>query len=95
MYGYDWKVDEQGRPITLATSITTAQVVANYIKKCDSINCTQLKDPISGETEINYVDEDGKYHIIWFENEESVEKKEKFLRQRGVGSTAFWAYGYF
>lgn len=95
MYGYDWKVDEKGRPITLATPITTAQVAANYINKCSSINCTVLKDSISGETEINYVDEDGKYHIIWFENEESVEKKEEFLRQRGVGSVAFWAYGYF
>lgn len=95
MYGYDWKVDEQGRPITLATSITTAQVVANYINKCRNTNCTQLKDNVSGETEINYVDGDKKYHIIWFENEESVEKKEKFLRQRGVGSSAFWAYGYF
>jgi len=95
MYGYDWKVDEKGRPITLASSITTAQVVANYINKCGSLNCTQLKDPVSAETEINYVDEDKKYHIIWFENEESVEKKEKFLRQRGVGSVAFWAYGYF
>ncbi len=95
MYGYDWKVDEQGRPISLASSITTAQVIANYVNKCESFNCTQLKDPISGETEINYVDKDGKYHVIWFENEESVEKKEKFLRQRGVGSSAFWAYGYF
>jgi len=95
MYGYDWKVDEQERPITLASSITTAQVVAHYINKCGSLNCTQFKDPVSGETEINYVDENKKYHIIWYENEESVEKKEKFLRQRGVGSVAFWAYGYF
>lgn len=95
MYGYDWKVDEQGRPITLATPITTAQTVSNYVKKCGYINCTQLEDAVSGETEINYVDEDEKYHIIWFENERSVEKKEKFLRQRGVGSVAFWAYGYF
>lgn len=95
MYGYDWKVDEKGRPITLATSITTAQVAANYINKCDGLNCTQLDDPVSAETEISYVDGDKKYHVIWYENEKSVKKKEELLRQRGVGSVAFWAYGYF
>lgn len=95
MYGYDWKVDEQKRPITQANSLTTAQIQKEYIDKCDSLNCTQLIDPISAETEINYVGADGRYHIIWFEDEESTQKKEAFLKQKGVESVAYWAYGYF
>lgn len=95
MYGYDWKVDEQKRPITQASSLTTAQIQKEYIDKCDSLHCTQLIDPISAETEVNYVGEDGRYHIIWFENEESTQKKESFLKQKGIESVAYWAYGYF
>lgn len=95
MYGYDWKVDQQKRPLTQATSLTTAQITKDYFNNCDVLHCTIVKDSVSAETEINYLDEDGRYHVIWFENEESTRKKEEFIRLKGVGAVAYWAYGYF
>lgn len=95
MYGYDWKVDEQKRPITKATSLTTAQITEDYPNNCDVLHCTIVKDSVSAETEINYLDKDGRYHVIWFESEESARTKEEFIRLKGVEAVAYWAYGYF
>ncbi len=95
MYGYDWKVDEQKRPITVGESMTTAQITKNLIDDCPVERCTVLNDALSGETEINYVDDSGRLHIVWFENERSVQTKSALLKANQINSYAFWAYGYF
>ena len=68
-------------------------------------NCLIKRDDLSKEIEINYVvsskqaDEQGiyrlDYHIVWFEDEESVKIKTNFLKEKGIGSIAYWAWGYF
>ncbi len=95
MYGYDWKVDDQKRPITVGESKTTAQITKNILTHCTVERCTTVKDRLSGETEINYVDGEGRYHIVWFENEDSVAKKTLYLESNNIHSIAYWAYGYF
>ncbi|MFN4213045.1 MAG: glycosyl hydrolase family 18 protein [Microgenomates group bacterium] len=83
---------------------------SNRAKKDDNIgcrleNCIIKRDEVSKEVEINYVissktpDDQGiyhlDYHIVWFEDEESVKIKTDFLKEKGVGSVAFWAWRYF
>lgn len=82
MYGYDWIVDDQNRPIKPAQSLSLNEIQSNYSNNCIGEKC-------------EFTDEDGKRHIIWFENEESVSKKIEYLKSRGVGSFAYWAAGYF
>lgn len=95
MYGYDWTVDEKKRPIRPAKSVTLAQIKKNFIDLCASINCVQTRDKDAHETEIDFVDKQAQYHIIWFEDQESTEEKTEFLNSKGISSIAFWAYGYF
>jgi len=82
MYGYDWIVDDQDRPIKPGAVLTLNQIRSKHSNDCNGERC-------------EFVDEVGLRHIIWFENEESVEKKIEYLKSRGIGNFAYWAYGYF
>jgi spore germination protein YaaH len=50
---------------------------------------------VSAETVIHYTDDTGQKHIVWFEDMQSVNTKEQFLRKKGIGNFAFWANSYF
>ncbi len=82
MYGYDWIVDDKDRPIKPAQALTLNQIRSKHSNDCNGERC-------------EFVDEDGRRHIIWFENEESVVRKIEYLKSRGIGSFAYWAAGYF
>ena len=102
MYGYDWKVDEKKRPITTAKALTLKQIRKEFLNNCQWKDCVVKRDALSRETEINYVYSTVKedvgymdYHIVWFEDEESVNVKTKYLQEQGIGSVGYWTYGYF
>ena len=102
MFGYDWLVDENKKPIKAAKAVTLNEVNNNFIKKCVWSNCVVKRDSISTENEINYIysvirDSFGymDMHIVWSEDEQSVEMKSEYLKKIGVGSIGYWAYGYF
>lgn len=82
MYGYDWIIDNQGRPIKPAQALTLNQIKSKYPNDCKGETC-------------EFIDSDNRKHMIWYENEESVSKKVEYLKSRGVGSFAYWAAGYF
>lgn len=87
MYGYDWTLKD-GKPLKAAEALTLNQIKAKF-----SENITT--DSVSKEKKISYKGEDGYDHVIFFEDEESVGVKTEFLKEKGIGSTAFWAWGYF
>ena len=72
---------------------------------CFLENCLGQRDDKAKEVEINYTlsndtpDEEGiyriDYHILWFEDEESVGVKREFLKKKGISAISFWAAGYF
>lgn len=95
MYGYDWIVDEKKRPLKKANSLSLNQISDKYLKTCSFKNCVRFRDKTSSESEINFVDDFGQSHIIWFEDKKSVEEKTKFLQEKGIGRVIYWAYGYF
>ncbi len=95
MYGYDWIVDEKKRPIKPATSVTLHEVKKKFLDECISKNCIVRRDEKAFESEVNYIDDASNYHIVWFEDQVSVDKKSEFMRQKGIDSIAYWAYGYF
>ncbi|QQG44235.1 MAG: hypothetical protein HYW86_05245 [Candidatus Roizmanbacteria bacterium] len=95
MYGYDWVVDEKKRPIKPAKSLTDLEIKKEFLDSCKWKNCVVMTNDLSSEKEVDYVDEDEQYHIVWFEDESSVEKKIEYLKGKGIGSYVYWAYGYF
>lgn len=102
MYGYDWLVDEKKRPVKSGEALTLNQIKKKFISNCQWKNCVVRRDDISKETEVDYVISQVKDnfatmypHIVWFEDEESVRLKTIYLQKQGIGSVAYWAYGYF
>ncbi len=91
MYGYDWTVDEQKRPIKPAAVLTDSQIRQKYLLGCGDKNCKVSEDKFSSETKI----ESGDNHIVWFEDPKSAQVKQKYLQREGIGSFAYWAFGYF
>lgn len=95
MYGYDWQVDEKKRPYTQGKSLALNQIRDKFLKNCTLKNCVAQRDSISGEIEVDYVDENAVFHIVWFEDEQSVKAKVEFLENQEIGKIGYWAYGYF
>ncbi len=95
LFGYDWIVDENGKAISQGEAKTYQEIKKEFLGKCEYKECDVKRKNDSVETEIRYKDDDGKKHIVWFEDMESVKAKEKYLRERGIGNFSFWAYSYF
>lgn len=90
MYGYDWTLNEQGTPLKAATAIS----VNNIKSKVKRLNLKVVSNR-AREKKIEYVDNTGKKHILWYEDEESYAVKTKYLQQQGVWQISFWAQSYF
>lgn len=91
MYGYDWTLNPQGTPLKQAKAITVNQI--NILKaQSSNLKTTTLS---SKEKKLEYVDGEGQKHILWYEDEESAETKINHLKEQGIGSVSYWAWGYF
>jgi len=95
LFGYDWEVDGKKESVTNGVPLSFLEIKRNFVDTCSEKDCQVRKDPLSGETKITYTDADGKPHIVWFEDETSVEKKKEFLASKGINATSIWAYSYY
>lgn len=95
MFGYDWKVDQDGKPIGQATATPLINAKSKFLNECQLRNCEVKRDEKSAETHVSYIDKQGENHIVWFEDEDSVASKEKFLKEKGITNVGFWAYSYY
>jgi spore germination protein YaaH len=95
LFGYDWTVDENGKGTETAKPLSYYEISEKFLKNCTEKDCVVTRDPVSTETKITYTDAEGKKHIVWFEDMESVRKKEEFLKKRGINNISFWSHSYF
>jgi len=94
MYGYDWTLGEQGLPLKTANAIPLHEIESDIIPGCTG-DCIISTDKASQETKVTYSDPEGYDHVMWFENEASVEVKKEYLEEQGIGSIGYWVWGYF
>lgn len=95
LFGYDWKVDENGKAIATGQSISTNKVTEQMVNACIFISCSWKREVKSGEINVKYTDQNGQNHQVWFEDLESVKIKQAYFKQKGINSFSFWAYTYF
>lgn len=95
LFGYDWMVDNKKQSVSLGEPLSYLAIHQKYITKCLEKECMVKQDKKSAETEVSYTDNEGKRHTIWFEDPESIERKKLFLSEKGLRSTAIWAYSYY
>jgi len=99
MFGYDWTLNDQGMPLKSAVALSLRQIesqITNHKSTNQSqISNYQLQMNDSKEKQITYTDGEGREHVIWYEDEESVRVKIDYLHSQGIGMTSFWAWEYF
>jgi spore germination protein YaaH len=95
MFGYDWAVNNAGKAIDQGKPLTYIEIKKQFLDSCSYAHCEWHRDSVSGETEIQYTDDDTQKHIVWFEDLQSVKAKQEYLKSIGVVKYAYWAYSYF
>lgn len=95
LFGYDWPVDDKGRSTDQGSSLTHSQIKNKIGPPCTLSACVIKHDMTSAETEVLYKDSSGARHVIWFEDMQSMARKEMVLREYGISSAGLWAYSYF
>ena len=95
MFGYEWELGKDGKPLKGAESLTVHQARSRYLNGCTFSECSVNRDPQTKETVVRFKDESGDAHEVWFDDEQSVAKKIEFLRKRGISGVGYWAYGYY
>jgi spore germination protein len=95
LYGYDWVVDEKGTAVGTGEAKSYQKIKQDFLGKCKYKECDIKRKNDSRETEIRYTDNEGRKHVVWFDDMESIKAKEEYLRGRGIGTFSYWAYSYF
>ncbi|MFA9288756.1 MAG: glycosyl hydrolase family 18 protein [Weeksellaceae bacterium] len=95
MYGYDWTLGQQGLPLKAAKALSLKDIKAMLGETCELQQCKLNKTQEGKEPSVSYKDSDGYMHTVWFEDEESAQEKIKYMQQQGIGSVAYWVWGYF
>jgi spore germination protein YaaH len=94
MYGYDWTLGPQGKPLKQARAKTVLDIQKEFYP-CSYDDCVIVKDEKSGETKVTYKDDEGYQHVLWYEDEDSVILKEQYANEQGISGKGYWTYGYF
>jgi len=107
MFGYDWTLNDQNLPLKAAKALSlneiqafvanraTTQNVQNEMQNNDLRYTLRVSRNEARETSIQYTDEEGRKHVVWYEDEESAAIKTKYLQQQGINKISFWAYSYY
>lgn len=82
-YGYDWPQDSTGSTVTLSR---LNKIMQTYKVQSDF----DLKSQSPYHT---YYDENGVYHEIWMENQQSLTLKVELSSQKQLGGISFWRIG--
>lgn len=94
MFGYDWQVDREKNSIRNGEALSLLEIQKKFYPTCTFTMCSIERDQQSAETTIFYKDYDNTDHIVWFEDEISMQKKRRLLEKYALRSYALWAYSY-
>lgn len=92
-FGYDWKLSD-GFSVETASSLSLHQVNSRFINNCQLDSC-RVSTNNDGESVVRYIDEEGFNHEVWYEDENSINKKIEYLNSIGIKQIGFWAYSFY
>jgi spore germination protein len=88
LYGYDWTLPyTKGGPFAKRAAPQEAADLA--VKEGAKVNF----DNASQAPYFNYTDDKGKSHVVWFENEQSMQAKFNLVKQYKLHGVAYWVLG--
>jgi len=84
-YGYNWTLPyEKGK--SFAPSISTVQAIDLAIRYGAEIQY----DEVSQAPFFYYTDEEGREHVVWFEDARSAQAKINLILEYGLKGTLYW-----
>jgi spore germination protein len=87
LYGYDWTLPYQ--PGTQARAVSPQQAIELAAK----YNVAIQYDYTAQAPFFNYTDENGRQHIVWFEDARSIQAKFNLLRELNLRGMSYWKLG--
>ncbi|HJV46529.1 MAG TPA: glycoside hydrolase family 18 protein [Bacillota bacterium] len=87
LYGYDWTLPFVQGSVAKAVSPQEAIDVARRY------NVPILYDPKAQAPHFGYSDEQGKRHIVWFEDARSIQAKFNLVKRLGLRGMSYWKLG--
>jgi spore germination protein len=89
LYGYDWTLPYRpGNPFARAVSPQEA------LRRAAQYNASVRYDFTAQAPFIDYTDDQGRAHKIWFEDARSVDAKFSLIRELGLRGIAYWKIGF-
>ena len=84
-YGYDWTLPfVQGQSMAEKISNTEA------VERAARVGAQIQYDPVAETPFYRYVDELGREHEVWFENEASIRAKLNLVAEYGLAGVSYW-----
>lgn len=88
LYGYDWTLPYvEGE--SWARSISPQQAIALALR----YNVSILYDSVAQSPFFNYVDEQGRRHVVWFEDARSIQAKFDLVKELDIRGFFYWVLG--
>jgi spore germination protein len=88
LYGYDWTLPYvQGGKFAKALSPQAAIDLAR------SVNAAIQYDYTAQAPHFSYWDNQGKHHIVWFEDARSIQAKFDLVKELGLRGVSYWKLG--
>src|SRR5690625_1813492 len=88
LYGYDWTL-----PFVQGESFARALSPQQAIQLALENNVAISYDETAQAPFFEYVDTDGREHIVWFEDARSIQAKFNLIKQLGILGIAYWKLG--
>ncbi|GKU80543.1 LysM peptidoglycan-binding domain-containing protein [Paenibacillus sp. L3-i20] len=88
LYGYDW-------PLPYVQGGQWAPSISSFeaVKRAAKYGSTIFYDESSQSPYYNYYDEEGKPHVVWFEDARSVQAKYDIVKMFKLRGVSFWVLG--
>lgn len=88
LYGYDWTL-----PYVQGGAYAKAVSPQQAIDLARERNAEILYDEKAQAPHFNYWDDDGKEHVVWFEDARSIQAKFDLLKELGLRGISYWKLG--
>lgn len=88
LYGYDWTLPYvQGGPFARTLSPQAA------VEQAARVNAAIQFDPVAQAPYYRYYDEQGREHIVWFEDARSMQAKFNLIKEYRLDGISYWVLG--
>jgi spore germination protein YaaH len=84
-YGYDWTL-----PYVQGQSVAENLSIPEAIARADGVGAQIQYDEIAQTPFYEYIDAQGRQHVVWFEDERSLRAKLELVNEYGLAGVSFW-----